>query len=101
MVRQFEQMRKMMQNFMGAANAACQNAAGNPFGGIEVCRRCLGMGSGKTMTDKREKRDQKRRQKERQKRRKNNCAFFRDYWGIMALVVCQAAPAFSLVLFAA
>ncbi len=101
MVRQFEQMRKMMQNFMGGGKRGlpkCLPAI--PLAALEVCRRCLGMGSGKTMTDKaKEKGDQKRRQKERQKRRKIIALFFRDYCGIMALVVCQAAPAFSLLSF--
>ena len=72
MVRQFEQMRKMMQNFMGGGKRGLPKMpAGNPFGGIGGLPQMPGMGSGKTMTDKaKEKAIKKRRQKERQKRRK-------------------------------
>lgn len=74
LVRQFEQMRKMMQNLMGGGKglqALSKLVPGKMQGGMPAMPQMAGMGKGRTVTEKdKEKAIKKRRQKERQKKRK-------------------------------
>lgn len=74
LVRQFEQMRKMMQNLMGGGKGLrglSRLVPGNMQGGMPAMPQMAGMGKGRTVTEKdKEKAIKKRRQKERQKKRK-------------------------------